>query len=149
MSLGSFKIEYLQEYWSRIINTFWAFFTGFRPRRAAGLAERPNFSFAIIIYHPKEHSVRVSAFNSKFFLNGRFRLDISRSVMTPPPWHFPSIWSICGHPAPPLEAGKKWEPRGGPPHKIPYVCILRNYRGIISHNSGGRTGIRWISGGVI
>ena len=45
-----------------------AFFTGFGPRRAAGLAERPNFSFAIVIWHPNERSVRVSALNSKIFL---------------------------------------------------------------------------------
>ena len=34
-----------------------AFFTGFGPRRAAGLAERKFFIFDIIIYHPKEHSL--------------------------------------------------------------------------------------------
>ena len=44
------------------------FFTGFGLRRAAGLAERPNFSFAIVIWHPNERSVRVSALNSKIFL---------------------------------------------------------------------------------
>ena len=43
-----------------------AFFRGFGPRRAAVWAEQPFFSFAIIFYHPKEHSLRVSAFNSKF-----------------------------------------------------------------------------------
>ena len=42
-----------------------AIFRGFGPRHAAGLAEREFFIFDIIIYHPKEHSVRVSAFNSK------------------------------------------------------------------------------------
>ena len=42
-----------------------AFFTGFGPRRTAGLAEHPNFSFAIVIWHPNERSVRVSALNSK------------------------------------------------------------------------------------
>ena len=45
-----------------------AFFTGFGPRRAAGLAEQPNFFFAIVIWHLNEHSVRVSALNSKIFL---------------------------------------------------------------------------------
>ena len=42
-----------------------AFFTGFGPRRAAGLAEQPKFFFAIVIWHLNEHSVRVSALNSK------------------------------------------------------------------------------------
>ena len=42
-----------------------AFFTGFGPRRAAGLAEQPKFFFAIVIWHPNERSVRVSALNSK------------------------------------------------------------------------------------
>ena len=42
-----------------------AFFTGFGPRRAAGLAEQPKFLFAIVIWHLNEHSVRVSALNSK------------------------------------------------------------------------------------
>ena len=41
------------------------FFTGFGPRHAAGLAERPFFIFHIIIYHPKEHSLWFSAQNSK------------------------------------------------------------------------------------
>ena len=45
-----------------------AFFTGFGPRRAAGLAEQPKFFFAIVIWHLNEHSVRVSALNSKIFL---------------------------------------------------------------------------------
>ena len=45
-----------------------AFFTGFGPRRAAGLAEQPKFLFAIVIWHLNEHSVRVSALNSKIFL---------------------------------------------------------------------------------
>ena len=45
-----------------------AFFTGFGPRRAAGLAEQPKFFFAIVIWHPNERSVRVSALNSKIFL---------------------------------------------------------------------------------
>ena len=44
------------------------FFTGFGPRRAAGLAEQPKFFFAIVIWHPNERSVRVSALNSKIFL---------------------------------------------------------------------------------
>ena len=57
------------------------FFTGFGPRRAAVLAERTIFSsFAIIIYHPKEHSLRVSAFNSNFFLKLHFGLYILRSA---------------------------------------------------------------------
>ena len=42
-----------------------AFFTGFGPRRAADLAEQPKFLFAIVIWHLNEHSVRVSALNSK------------------------------------------------------------------------------------
>ena len=42
-----------------------AFFTGFGPRRAAGLAKQPKFFFAIVIWHLNEHSVRVSALNSK------------------------------------------------------------------------------------
>ena len=45
-----------------------AFFTGFGPRRAAGLAEQPKFFFAIVIWHLNEHSVRVSALNSKISL---------------------------------------------------------------------------------
>ena len=45
-----------------------AFFTGFGPRRAAGLAEQPKFLFAIVIWHLNEHSVRVSALNSKISL---------------------------------------------------------------------------------
>ena len=45
-----------------------AIFRGFGPRHAAGLAERKFFIFDIIIYHPKEHSVRFSALNSKIFL---------------------------------------------------------------------------------
>ena len=57
-----------------------AFFRGFGPRRAAVWAEQPFFSFAIIFYHPKEHSLRVSALYSKIFLNYTFGLDISRSV---------------------------------------------------------------------
>ena len=56
----SFEVEELTH--------FRAIFTGFGPRRAAGLAERPNFSFAIIIYHPKEHSLWFSALNSKISL---------------------------------------------------------------------------------
>ena len=59
-----------------------AFFRGFGPRRAAVWAEQPFFSFAIIFYHPKEHSLRVSALYSKIFLNYTFGLDISRSVST-------------------------------------------------------------------
>ena len=58
-----------------------AFFRGFGPRRAAVWAEQPFFSFAIIFYHPKEHSLRVSALYSKIFLNYTFGLDISRSVI--------------------------------------------------------------------
>ena len=42
-----------------------AIFRGFGPRHAAGLSERPNFFFAIVIWHPNERSVRVSALNSK------------------------------------------------------------------------------------
>ena len=42
-----------------------AIFRGFGPRHAAGLAERPFFIFDIIFYHPKEHSLRVLALNSK------------------------------------------------------------------------------------
>ena len=57
-----------------------AFFRGFGPRRAAVWAEQPFFSFAIIFYHPKEHSLRVSALYSKIFLNYTFGLDILRSV---------------------------------------------------------------------
>ena len=45
-----------------------AIFRGFGPRHAAGLAERKIFIFDIIIYHPKEHSVRFSALNSKISL---------------------------------------------------------------------------------
>ena len=45
-----------------------AFFTGFGPRRAPGLAEQPKFLFAIVIWHLNEHSVRVSALNSKISL---------------------------------------------------------------------------------
>ena len=46
-----------------------AIFRGFGPRHAAGLAERKFFIFDIIIYHPKEHSLRFSALNySKIFL---------------------------------------------------------------------------------
>ena len=45
-----------------------AFFTGFGPRRAPGLAEQPKFLFAIVIWHLNEHSVRVSALNSNIFL---------------------------------------------------------------------------------
>ena len=63
-----------------------AIFRGFGPRHAAGLAERKFFIFDIIIYHPKEHSLRVSAFNSDFFLNGRFRLDILRSALRKKEW---------------------------------------------------------------
>ena len=44
------------------------FLTGFGPRRAAGLAEQPKFFLAIVIWHLNEHSVRVSALNSKIFL---------------------------------------------------------------------------------
>ena len=40
-----------------------AFFTGFGPRRANGLAEQPKFLFAIVIWHLNEHSLRVSALN--------------------------------------------------------------------------------------
>jgi len=58
-----------------------AFFRGFGPRRAAVWAEQPFFSFAIIFYHPKEHSLRVSALYSKIFLNYTFGLDILRSVL--------------------------------------------------------------------
>ena len=43
-----------------------AIFRGFGPRHAAGLAERPFFIFDIIIYHPKEHSLR--SLNSKSLL---------------------------------------------------------------------------------
>ena len=56
-----------------------AFFRGFGPRRSAVWAEQPFFSFAIIFYHPKEHSLRVSAPYSKIFLNYTFGLDILRS----------------------------------------------------------------------
>ena len=59
-----------------------AFFRGFGPRRAAVWAEQPFFSFAIIFYHHKEHSLRVSGLNSKIFLNYTFGLDILRSVLT-------------------------------------------------------------------
>ena len=45
-----------------------AFYTGFGPRRAAGLAEQPKFLFEIVIWHLNEHFVRVSALNSKIFL---------------------------------------------------------------------------------
>ena len=41
-----------------------AFFRGFGPRHAAGLSERPFFIFDIIIYHPKEHSLWISAIHS-------------------------------------------------------------------------------------
>ena len=58
-----------------------AFFRGFGPRRAAVWAEQPFFSFAIIFYHPKEHSLRVSALYSKIFLNYTFGLDILRSAL--------------------------------------------------------------------
>jgi len=61
-----------------------AFFRGFGPRRAAVWAEQPFFSFAIIFYHPKEHSLRVSALYSKIFLNYTFGLDISRSALKDP-----------------------------------------------------------------
>ena len=60
-----------------------AFFRGFGPRRAAVWAEQPFFSFAIIFYHPKEHSLRVSALYSKIFLNYTFGLDILRSAERP------------------------------------------------------------------
>ena len=60
-----------------------AFFRGFGPRRAAVWAEQPFFSFAIIFYHPKEHSLRVSALYSKIFLNYTFGLDILRSARGP------------------------------------------------------------------
>ena len=55
-------------------------FFSFGPRRATVLAEQPFFSYAIIFYHPKEHSLRVSALNSKVFLNYTFGLYIFRSV---------------------------------------------------------------------
>ena len=45
-----------------------AIFRGFGPRHAAGSAERPFFILDIIIYHPKEHSLWISALNSKIFL---------------------------------------------------------------------------------
>ena len=45
-----------------------AIFTGSEPRHAAGLAEQPIFLFAIVILHPNERSVLVSALNSKILL---------------------------------------------------------------------------------
>ena len=67
-----------------------AFFTGFGPRRAAGLAEQPKFFFAIVIWHLNEHSVRVSALNSKIFLISTpfrvvysYALHLSTTVYSP------------------------------------------------------------------
>ena len=67
-----------------------AFFRGFGPRRAAVWAEQPFFSFAIIFYHPKEHSLRVSAFNSKFLsctlLGSKFCVACLAAVLGPLAW---------------------------------------------------------------
>ena len=57
-----------------------AYLGGFGPRRAAVWAEQPFFSFATIFNHPKEHSLRVSALNWKFFLNYTCGLYILRSA---------------------------------------------------------------------
>ena len=45
-------------------------------------AELPIFPSAIINYYIKEHSLWVSALNSNIFLNGRFRLDIFRGLVS-------------------------------------------------------------------
>ena len=61
-----------------------AFFTGFGPRRAAGLAEQPKFFFAIVIWHLNEHSVRVSALNSKIFLiSTPFHVVLKKAIFAP------------------------------------------------------------------
>ena len=53
-------------------------------------AEQPFFSFAIIFYHPKEHSLRVSAFNSKFLsctlLGSKFCVACLAAVLGPLAW---------------------------------------------------------------
>ena len=60
-----------------------AIFTGFGPRRAAGLAEQPNFSFTIDILHPNVRYVRVLALNSKILL-------LSTPFCVVLSWHPPS-----------------------------------------------------------
>ena len=67
-----------------------AIFRGFGPRHAAGSAERPFFIFDIIIYHPKEHSVRFSALNSKIFLMATpFCVVLFRYAVNNHPWCLP------------------------------------------------------------
>ena len=48
---------------------------------AASMAEGPNFSFAIDIWHPNERPVGVSALNSILFLNDNFKMHSAFHAM--------------------------------------------------------------------